>query len=410
MAQNQYTYSLKRLFQRSLLPLSLLGMGLFNGCGHFHSLWSRHTPFAAFSAAMASPVPQTLSDAQLERIKPNEVGLIPILEYHNIHPGRYMTCRPSALFRQDLQTLYRLGYRPISMREYLADRIALPAGKKPVILTFDDALLTQFRYLPNGRVDPNCAVGILLHFHEIHPDWALRGVFFVVPTNAFGNRRQFRNKLLALQKMGFEVANHTYDHKYFNRLSDAQIEREIALGKASIDKLDPKAETSLFAIPGGCAPRSHHWWVMCRGTWHGISYKNEAVFLAYGNPAPAPCSRHFNPYRIPRIVAYGGSDGIGAWLHWLGRHPHKMYVSDGDPNTITVPADLLHEVNKKHLHDLALRCYGKIVAHASRHIAHRADSTLWKASALKRSVHNKKRMRVGYSGEMRNPEVGSCKS
>ncbi|CEK15261.1 predicted xylanase/chitin deacetylase [Chthonomonas calidirosea] len=408
----QYTRYLKHSFRRLLAPLALAGLSLFGGCNRFTASFTRPIKLAALPTANATPVPTKLTQAELERIRPNEVGFIPILEYHNIHPGRYMTCRSAALFREDIERLYRLGYRPISLKEYLEDRIALPPGKKPVIFTFDDALLTQFRYLPDGRIDPNCAVGILMHFHTLHPDWALKGVFFVVPTNAFGNRHQFQKKLLTLQKLGFEIANHTYDHKYFNHLSDDGIEREIALGKAMIDKLDPKAETSFFAIPGGCTPRSRHWWIMCRGRWHNLAYANQAILLAAGGPAPAPCARQFNPYRIPRIVAYNGPDGLWAWIDWLQKHPQKVYISDGDPNTITIPAALSDLVNKKRLalEGLTLQTYDIPILPSSRHFAVRQPH---RASHLLAKLHHRKpgkvaRLHVGYSGEIRTFPSGNC--
>ena len=50
----------------------------------------------------------------------------------------------------------------------------------PVILTFDDALRGQFNYTADGKIDPDCAVGILDDFHAQHPDWPLKGTFFVL--------------------------------------------------------------------------------------------------------------------------------------------------------------------------------------------------------------------------------------
>src|SRR5689334_1757587 len=72
-------------------------------------------------------------------LPPNEVGVIPILEYHEISSKEKWMMRSIPNFRHDLERLYKEGYRPISMKEYLDNRIDLPAGMSPVLLTFDDA-------------------------------------------------------------------------------------------------------------------------------------------------------------------------------------------------------------------------------------------------------------------------------
>src|ERR1051326_774702 len=96
---------------------------------------------------------------------PNEVGVVPILEYHDISPYEKYMHRSITNFRRDLNRLYTEGYRPISMKEYLDNRIDLPVGLSPVLLTFDDARQSQFSYLPNGKLDPQCAVAILQELH-----------------------------------------------------------------------------------------------------------------------------------------------------------------------------------------------------------------------------------------------------
>lgn len=278
-----------------------------------------------------------------------------------------MTCRPAYLFRQDLNSLYSQGYRPISLTEYLNNKIDLPAGKKPVILSFDDALTTQFRYLSDHRIDPNCALGILLAFHEKHPDWALKGVFFVLPTQGFGPKRERSEKVRTLLKLGFEAENHTLNHYYFNRISDSEIIRQIALGQAGIEKLAPKDHIDILALPGGCLPRSHHYGIMTSGEYDGIHYHNRAIIMAADSPAPAPADKKFNPLRVPRIVAYSGEDGVTAWINWLKRHPSQVYVSDGDPKTVTVPATDLHLIDRKKLQGDSLIVYGSIPKTAKNH-------------------------------------------
>jgi len=44
-----------------------------------------------------------------------------------------------------------------------------PQGKQPVVLTFDGSHISQYRLLPDGTLDPNCALGVLYQFHQEHP-------------------------------------------------------------------------------------------------------------------------------------------------------------------------------------------------------------------------------------------------
>lgn len=84
-----------------------------------------------------------------------------------------------ANFRADLERLWADGYYPVNLRDLAAgDLRIVPASKHPVVLTFDDSSIEQFRLLPNGKVDPTSAVGILLDFHAAHPaDWPRRATF-----------------------------------------------------------------------------------------------------------------------------------------------------------------------------------------------------------------------------------------
>jgi hypothetical protein len=114
----------------------------------------------------------------------NELGRFLILEYHLIQEQETRWGRSIPNFKQDLERLYQSGYRPVAMGDIIDGKIDLPAGTKPVLLTFDDSSPGQFRYLvKNGKkeIDPDCAVGLLLSFHRQHSDWANKAAFFVLP-------------------------------------------------------------------------------------------------------------------------------------------------------------------------------------------------------------------------------------
>ena len=70
---------------------------------------------------------------------PNELGRIPVMEYHLIgdKEGRYERSRER--FHQDLEILYSRGYRPVTFSQILDRDLNLPRGLSPVVVVFDDA-------------------------------------------------------------------------------------------------------------------------------------------------------------------------------------------------------------------------------------------------------------------------------
>ena len=360
------------------LPLLISGSGLCALLGLVLA-WQRspvpplvaHSPAAHQSlapvtkpAAPVTPAAPPQDDAQLKEMRVNEAGRVPILEYHEIGPtpnnagnATRMMHRSVDQFQADLQRLYDEGYRAVNLSEYLDNRMDLPLGTSPVILTFDDARSTQFRYLHDGEIDPDCAVGIMQAFHQAHSDWPLKGAFYVLPQGAFGSERYAAKKLNALVAMGFELGNHTLSHHYFTRMSDAAIAKEIALGKKVTERMAPSVHLDTLALPGGCKPRSHNYGVLTAGAYGGVTYHNRAVLDAWGGPAPSPVSVKYDPLRIPRVLGVETGDGIPYYLDYLKSHPAERYVSDGDPNAVTVPLRMARFVKQASLRGLALRTY-----------------------------------------------------
>ncbi len=329
---------------------------------------------ASVKAASASTVtapdsPQTpaapaVDAAQLKELHVNEAGRVPILEYHEIGStpsnascATRMMHRSIDEFQADLQRLYDEGYRPVNLSEYLNNKMDLPLGTSPVILTFDDARSTQFRYRSDKSIDPDCAVGIMQEFTRQHPDFPTKAMFYVLPEGAFGSERYAGKKMRALLDMGCELGNHTLNHPYFTRMSDAAIAKEIALGKSVTERMVPGAHLDTLALPGGCKPRSHNYGVLTSGEYKGKRYANRAVLDAWGGPAPSPVSTKFDPLRIPRVLAVNGGGGIPEALDELKSGASDRYVSDGDPNTVTVPQRLTKFVRTARLNGLPLRAY-----------------------------------------------------
>jgi peptidoglycan/xylan/chitin deacetylase (PgdA/CDA1 family) len=338
-------------------PFAFLGTGVLlglAGCGRRPAPVVTPHPTRVVKTGK-TPVPRTLTAEQLKQIRPNEAGLIPILEYHEIGKGSRRMARSVKQFRHDLERLYRENYRPIALRDYLNNRIDLPAGKAPVLLTFDDGRESQCRYRPDGSLDPDCALGILQDFHKKRPDFPVKATFYILPRCAFGQPKWAKKKLRTLLQMGCEVGNHTVTHRQLNRLPDTEVQEELARCTALIHKIAPQARVDTIALPGGHLPRNSG--LLACGKWEGFRYTHRAALLAGGNPAVAPVRPDFQPMRIPRILAVEERLGVTFWLDKLQTTRYRRYISDGDPKTVTVPRSYAKLVDTHHLNGLRLRTY-----------------------------------------------------
>jgi len=90
-------------------------------------------------------------------------GQIIVLMYHIIATDvtRPEWTRTPAELSNDIALLKAEGYFPINLRDLVHGRVEVPGGNSPVVLTFDDSTPGQYRLLPDGALDPDCAVGIL---------------------------------------------------------------------------------------------------------------------------------------------------------------------------------------------------------------------------------------------------------
>jgi peptidoglycan/xylan/chitin deacetylase (PgdA/CDA1 family) len=313
-------------------------------------------PQAPLHLHPSKPAPPPLTSDQLKIAHPNEAGWIPILLYQNIAtppPGRSAAAyRTPDQFRKDLERLYKENYRPITMDELLDNKIGIGYGMKPVILTFDDSLPSQFQYRSDGSIDPNCAVGIMQTFSQAHPDFPVKAVFYVLPDRAFGVEEEAGKKLQALVDMGCELGNHTVTRHNLRNMSDQQVQHELAGAVAKIKAMAPKARVDTLALPLGRSARNSA--VEKDGVADGVRYHNRAALLIGAQPASVPYAKSFKPLRVPRILAVEGLGGITYWLDFLSEN-HRNFISDGDATITTIPKSLMDKIDKSKLNGAALR-------------------------------------------------------
>jgi peptidoglycan/xylan/chitin deacetylase (PgdA/CDA1 family) len=293
------------------------------------------------SIATRAPAPDTVPG----RRTPNELGRIPILEYHLIGDTEGRWQRERSRFRRDLELLYERGYRPVSVADLVDGRINLPAGLSPVVFTFDDASPSQFRYVeePDGSltIDSTSALGIWLSFASSHPGWENRATFCVL-SGAEAGRSFFGNKGIEGQKtewrfrkirdladLGFELCNHTLWHANLAKYDDAVVQEQIARGVMAIDSAVPGYRVRTLALPLGVWPKNRE--LAVRGSWRDpkggreIAYRFDAVLEVAGYPVASPSSPAFTPLSLDRVQVFG--DQLERTLDQLER---TRYVSAGN--------------------------------------------------------------------------------
>jgi peptidoglycan/xylan/chitin deacetylase (PgdA/CDA1 family) len=244
--------------------------------------------------------------------------------------GRWQ--RTPANFGADIEWLYQLGYTPANIIDLTLGFPDLPAGRKPLVLTFDDSDISQFRYLEDGSIDPDSAVGALYEFHLKHPeDWPLKGTFYVlqdvnVPERVlFGQKELEDKKLTWLVEQGFEVASHTISHFDLKTGSDEQVQWQLAVSQRQLESRLPGYDVRSLSVPLGNYPANES--LLAQGVWEGKPYTYANTVRVAGGSSPSPHSTEFNPYRINRVQAL--QNELDYWLGYYEQNPHYYYVSAG---------------------------------------------------------------------------------
>jgi len=244
----------------------------------------------------------------------------PVLEYHLIRRPEARWSRTPENFRQDMEWLYKNNYYPVNLKDILTGFKGLPAGKKPVVLTFDDSSSSQFRYLANGEIDPDCAVGVIKSFHEKHPkDWPMRATFFILAGTNNPDRNIFgqpehpeypKKKLQQLTAWGMEVASHTYSHERLSDVSEDLARYSLARSYQTLKDLSGQEIVSL-ATPMGLYPSNE---AIFTSGFQKVKYNFKLVCEVAGGLQVPPDSPKFNPFHINRIQAIDSE-----WKKFFGR-------------------------------------------------------------------------------------------
>lgn len=243
----------------------------------------------------------------------NPNGSVLIVEYHKIAKQEARWDRSVERFKKDLERLYAMGFRPVTVSEYVENRMSLPPGASPVAITFDDGHPSQFRYGDDGRLDPDCAVAIWQKFAEKHPDFPVKATFFMLPPVPFGQKATLQQKLSQLKRWGCELGSHTLSHANLGKLSDAKVRDELEGSADWIRKqgFEPKS----LALPYGVRPKNRD-----------LLKTYSSALLVGASPAPAPTAKGMDPHALPRVQGIEGPNGLTDWLDKIEAGKTEVYV------------------------------------------------------------------------------------
>jgi len=321
------------------------------------------SPSSDLASPAVTPVPggyvsdnTTLSQAELDRYQPNELGRIPILMYHafTTNPDKLddWTITPD-IFIEDLTWLYEHDFYVVSIHDMIHNELNVPPGKHPVVLTFDDASSGQFRLLKDDEgefyPDPVTAVGIMEGFFDKHPEFGRGGFFSVLPYNCFhkdGEVTTCEERLTWLADHGYELGNHTWGHQELTDVSDETLMEQVAETKIWLDeRVTGEANMSgMLVLPYGAFP-SYDWQLqMLRD---GFTYDGQTITLSgiigvQGGPSVSPSSGDWTRWDIARFNMDRATWGY--WKSQIETGGITVFTSDGNPGTVTIPNEIPADV------------------------------------------------------------------
>ena len=309
--------------------------------------------------------PQTAIETK--GVLPNEAGQVMVLMYHGLdaHTQSKPYMRTVAGFKSDLQQLYDNGFRAIPVTDLIHNDIKVPAGLTPVIITFDDGMASSFALEEkDGELVPvkDCAVDIMNKFAEEFPDFGKAAVFFINGGDRppFAGAGTMAQRLRYLVDNGYELGNHTFTHIDMSRAGAREIQKEMANVEKFVRENLPEYRMACMAYPYGVRPVAELRQYAVKGESGGIAYDYALAFRASVTPVPAnPNCGGFDPLNMPRVRGTDSSDSDLGWqLRRYAKNPELRYISDGNPNTITVPQSNLPKINTASLGERTLNIYG----------------------------------------------------
>ena len=297
-------------------------------------------------------------------VQPYEIGQIMILMYHGLvetEAEEKSYQRSVENFKNDLQNFYDRGFRLVSMKDWLDNYIDIAPGYSPLVLTFDDGLSTAFSLeRRDGDLHPvkDCAVDIMTKFSEEHPDFGNTAMFFI-NQDPFKGEGTLAERFEYLLAHGYEIGNHTMNHKQFPKMNADEIQAEIAGIHKLIIENAPGYEPYALSYPFGERPvKDLHGYIL-NGEMDGAAYQYKVAVCVGQNGSPSAVNRvGFDAINVPRVRASDNENTDMGWtLRQYDENPKLRYISDGNPDRIAVPVEYADNIEKNSLNGKELYVY-----------------------------------------------------
>lgn len=343
---------------------SLAAAFLMSGCGGAKTTepslvpTTSETELTTTTSETSVQVTYTAEDCRKAGV--NELNSIPILMYHrvygvasaetgytggNVDKDGYN--RTAEAFEADLRSYYEQGYRMMRLTDYVDGYIDVPFGYSPVILTFDDGIrdvvLQGWNDDGSPKFDPTCAIGVLEKIKKEFPDYNVTATFFL-NYKLFGNGDANDRKVMKwMVDNGYDIGNHTYDHKTLGSCDADEIEKQVGSMYKLLEEIIPGQYVNIIALPYGSPEKfpadKPQYEKIFSGTYEGFSYTSKASLLCSWTRSFSPFVKDFDSRRLRRIRGYdnNGKD----WdieMNFKQLNDGKRYISDGNPDTIVYPS------------------------------------------------------------------------
>ncbi len=298
-------------------------------------------------------------------LKPNEMGKVMVLMLHSIEDEDGVWEISKESFKKNLEYLHDNNYYLVSLKDYITGEMVVPAGKTPVVLTFDDGLKNNFNVVEeNGEliIDPDSAVGIMEEFKKENPRFNSTATFYLFGTNPFRQKEYLDFKLNFLIENGYDIGNHTYNHAFLNEINSKE-EILFQLGEEAkfIKEFIPEYEINSLSLPYGLRPEESLQEYLVRGEYEGIKYEHIGILDVGSHPSYSWVDKRFNFKEIPRIRVsrteeYQESE---EWYEYFEENYDLRYISDGVKDIITVPEDMKIYINEDKLEGKEINIYNR---------------------------------------------------
>jgi len=296
-----------------------------------------------------------------EKIRPNEAGRVMVIMYHSLGEQENNYVSTPDILRQNLQDLYERDYVLVSLEDLVNNTMDIPAGKTPVVLTFDDGHKSNFNVIETSEgitIDPDSAVGIIDGFYEKHPGFNRKATFFLNANISFSQPEYKTFKLEYLVEKGYDLGSHSYGHEDLGALDAEGIQKTLGRNVQSIEAILDGYTVNTLALPFGKRPKDPNLEkYVFKGVYEEKPYEFIAVLNVGWNPTYAPIHQDFNYKSINRVQSGSGDFQLTYWIDYFDQNPDRKYISDGMNDQITVPKALEDQINKEKINNQTLMIY-----------------------------------------------------